>query len=74
MPATMIARLADLAPRASVVIPSVDAATMECVDRLAIDAGLGLGQMLENAGRELAALARAALGGEARDQRVVVLD
>jgi NAD(P)H-hydrate epimerase len=44
------------------------------VDRIATDqVGLGLLQMMENAGRELADLTRRALGGSATDRRLIVL-
>jgi len=66
--------LLGLAPRATLPVPAVDAATMLAVDRLTTDGiGLSLLQMMENAGRELATLGRSAMGGEAEGRRVVVL-
>lgn len=56
-------------------VPEVDTPTMIEVDRLMIeDYGVALVQMMENAGRCLATLARARLpGGSARGRRVIVL-
>lgn len=66
-------QLPDL-PRPVVRVPSVDRATMLTADRIATDTiGLALSQMLENAGRELANLARLALGGAIFGRRIVVL-
>ena len=62
-------------------LPSVDGADlpwitvdqMREVDRVAIELGLTLPRMMENAGGNLAALARAMLGGDLAGRRVVVL-
>jgi NAD(P)H-hydrate epimerase len=55
-------------------VPAVDRETMHEADRIATDqVGLGLLQLMENAGRELAELTRRALGGSVTDRRVVVL-
>lgn len=55
--------------------PVIDAAGMREVDRLMVGhCGIGLPQMMENAGRALATLARVRfLGGNVRGARVVVL-
>jgi NAD(P)H-hydrate epimerase len=61
-------------PIAAAGVPAVDRDTMLEADRIATDQfGLGLLQMMENAGRELAELTRLALGGSVTDRRVVVL-
>ena len=55
-------------------IPAITAAQMREVDRTMIeDIGITLVQMMENAGRHLAALAREKLGGDVRGKRIVVL-
>src|SRR5258708_5868260 len=46
---------------------------MREVDRVAIELGLTLPRMMENAGANLARLALALLGGDARGRRVAVL-
>jgi NAD(P)H-hydrate epimerase len=57
----------------AVDIPAVSAAQMAEVDRLAVDVfGIGLLQMMEQAGSHLAATAAAELGGDLRDCRVLV--
>jgi NAD(P)H-hydrate epimerase len=54
--------------------PSISIAQMREVDRLMVeDYGIALLQMMENAGRSLAAVARAHLGGTVAGTRVVVL-
>jgi NAD(P)H-hydrate epimerase len=54
-------------------VPVVDAATMSEVDRLAIeDYGITLLQMMEQAGSHLAEVARLELGGDLRQQSIVV--
>jgi NAD(P)H-hydrate epimerase len=55
-------------------VPSVDRETMLAADHIATD-GLGLGmlQMMENAGHQLAELTRMTLGGRVSGRRVVVL-
>ncbi|MEP6468232.1 MAG: NAD(P)H-hydrate epimerase [Chloroflexota bacterium] len=61
-------------PHAAAHLPSVDRETMLEADRIATDqVGLGLLQLMENAGRELAGLTRRALGGSVTGRRVVVL-
>ncbi|HET8632337.1 MAG TPA: NAD(P)H-hydrate epimerase [Thermomicrobiales bacterium] len=56
------------------MIPTVSVDQMREVDRLMTEElGIGLLQMMENAGRALAAQARRLLGGDARGRRVVVL-
>ena len=54
-------------------IPTVTAAEMAEVDRLAVDEfGIDILQMMEQAGSHLAELVRAELGGDLRDRRVIV--
>jgi NAD(P)H-hydrate epimerase len=66
-------QLPDL-PGADAPVPSVDRETMLEADRIATDLlNLGLLQMMENAGRELADLTRRALGGSVAGRSVVVL-
>ncbi len=66
-------RLPDL-PRAPRPVPAVDQPIMLAADRIATDRlNLGLLQMMENAGRELANLVRLTLGGSVVARRVVVL-
>ncbi|MEX1156601.1 MAG: NAD(P)H-hydrate epimerase, partial [Chloroflexota bacterium] len=66
-------RLPD-APAPVTAVPAVDRDTMLAADRIATDRlGLGLLQMMENAGRELADLTRRALGGSVAGRSVVVL-
>jgi len=61
-------------PMAASRVHAVDAQTMLDIDHIATEQiGLGLLQMLENAGRELAQLTRRALGGSAAGRSVVVL-
>lgn len=61
-------------PAAPVPVPEVDAATMMAVDRIATDElGIGVPQLMENAGRELATLVRLLLAGDAAERRVLVL-
>ena len=61
-------------PRPDGPVPAVDRDTMLAVDQVATDRiGISLLQMMENAGRELAALSRLVLGGSAAGSRVVVL-
>lgn len=56
------------------MIPTVTVEQMREVDRLMIDTmEIGLLQMMENAGRALAAQARAMVGGDVRGRSVVVL-
>jgi NAD(P)H-hydrate epimerase len=55
-------------------VPWLSVAQMREVDRLMIDEfAIALEQMMENAGRNLALLARHLLGGDARGRRVLVL-
>ncbi|MBI3971875.1 MAG: NAD(P)H-hydrate epimerase [Chloroflexi bacterium] len=55
-------------------VPTVTVEQMREVDRLMVEAfGITLLQMMENAGRALAELARWRLGGDVRGRRVVVL-
>lgn len=57
-----------------VAVPTVSTTQMQEVDRLMIaDYGVDLLQMMENAGRSLATLARRLLGGDVTDRPVVVL-
>lgn len=59
---------------AAAALPWLSVAQMREVDRLMIEEfGIALEQMMENAGRSLAVLARRLLGGDARGQRVLVL-
>ncbi|MCI0584804.1 MAG: NAD(P)H-hydrate epimerase [Chloroflexi bacterium] len=54
-------------------VPAVTAAQMTEVDRLAVeDFGIGILQMMEQAGSHLADLVRAELGGDLRGKRVIV--
>jgi len=56
------------------MIPAVSVAQMRAVDRLMIEEiEISLVQMMENAGRALAAHARQLLGGDVRGRRIVVL-
>lgn len=62
-----------LPTRAVADLPSVDAATMGDVDRLAVETfGIGLAQMMELAGSNLAEVARHELGGSLVGRRLVV--
>jgi NAD(P)H-hydrate epimerase len=55
-------------------IPALTTAQMVEVDRLMIETyGISLEQMMENAGRNLAELARQMLGGKVKGRRVMVL-
>jgi NAD(P)H-hydrate epimerase len=55
-------------------VPAVDRDTMLAADHIATDRlGLGLLQLMENAGRELADLTRRTLGGTVDGRKVVVL-
>lgn len=66
-------QLPDL-PTSRTPVPSVDRETMLEADHVATDRlGLGLLQLMENAGRELADLTRRALGGSMAGRSVVVL-
>jgi NAD(P)H-hydrate epimerase len=57
-----------------VQIPAISALQMKEVDRLMIDEyGIQLIQMMENAGRNLAELARMMLGGSVYEKRIAVL-
>jgi NAD(P)H-hydrate epimerase len=61
-------------PRCSVdAVPWITVEQMREVDRVAIDGGLTLARMMENAGAALASVALALLGGDVRDRRVAVL-
>src|SRR5713226_2062279 len=54
--------------------PAITTEQMRRVDQLMVEAfGIALLQMMENAGRELAALARRLLGGTVTDRSVVIL-
>lgn len=56
------------------MLPSLTATEMKEVDRLMVEElGIGLFQMMEHAGRNLAEVARILLGGELKGRRVVVL-
>jgi NAD(P)H-hydrate epimerase len=66
-------QLPDL-PISPTPVPAVDRDTMIAADHIATDRlGLGLLQMMENAGRELADLTRRTLGGTVDGRSVVVL-
>ena len=54
-------------------VPWVTVAQMRDVDRVAIEMGLTLPRMMENAGANLARLARSMLGGDTAGRRVVAL-
>lgn len=55
-------------------VPWISVGEMREVDRVAVEeAGIDLARMMENAGRNLAVLARALLGGDAAGRRVLVL-
>jgi NAD(P)H-hydrate epimerase len=67
-------RLAELPAVEADDIPWLSVEQMREVDRIAVDeAGMLLEQMMENAGRSLAAVARLLLGGEVAGKRVLVL-
>ncbi len=58
----------------SMAVPWVSAAEMRAVDDVVVrELGIELKQMMENAGRNLAVLVRALLGGSASGRRVAVL-
>lgn len=59
--------------RLSGSVPWISVAQMRDVDRAAVEIGLSLTRMMENAGAALAGLALALLGGDARDRRIGVL-
>lgn len=54
-------------------LPWITVEQMRAVDRIAIELGIDLARMMENAGRNVALLARALLGGDATGRRVLVL-
>jgi len=54
-------------------VPWIDVARMREIDRLAIEAGLTLARMMENAGAHLALVALAMLGGDVGGRRIAVL-
>ena len=57
-----------------VLVPTVSTAQMQEIDRLMVEVyGIELLQMMENAGRGLATLARQMLGGDVADRPIVVL-
>jgi len=59
---------------AAAALPWLSVAQMREVDRLTVEEfGIALEQMMENAGRSLAVLARRLLGGDARAGRVLVI-
>lgn len=59
---------------ARVLVPTVTTVQMQEVDRLMVkEYGIELLQMMENAGRSLAMLARQLLGGDVTDRPIVVL-
>ena len=63
-----------MAPGAPTAPPAITTAQMRRVDRLMVEAyGITLLQMMENAGRHRAALARRLLGGKVTGRRIVVL-
>lgn len=60
--------------RKAAEVPAVSAAQMREIQRIAQeDCGLDILQIIENAGRSIATLALAMLGGRGRGQRIVVL-
>jgi NAD(P)H-hydrate epimerase len=60
--------------RAANTPPAITTEQMRRVDQLMVEAyGISLLQMMENAGRDLAVLARRLLGGRVSDRRVVIL-
>jgi NAD(P)H-hydrate epimerase len=54
-------------------LPWISVSQMREVDRVAIEVGLSLPRMMENAGAALATVALALLGGDARGRRVAVI-
>jgi NAD(P)H-hydrate epimerase len=67
-------RIPDLPAVAADALPWLSVAQMREVDRLMIEEfGIALEQMMENAGRSLAVLARRLLGGDARAGRILVI-
>ena len=63
-----------MAQRATNIPPAITTAQMRRVDQLMMEAfGIGLLQMLENAGLHLASLARRLLGGSVTDRRIAIL-
>ena len=63
-----------MAQRAANAPPAITTAQMRRVDQLMLEAyGINLLQMMENAGRNLAALARRLLGGSVTDRHIAVL-
>jgi NAD(P)H-hydrate epimerase len=54
-------------------VPWISVAQMREVDRVAVEIGLSLVRMMENAGANLAAMARELLGGDLAGSRVTVL-
>ncbi len=54
-------------------MPWISVAQMREVDRVAVEIGLSLTRMMENAGAALAGLALALLGGDARGRRIGAL-
>ncbi|MGB6425643.1 MAG: hypothetical protein WBF18_10240, partial [Solirubrobacterales bacterium] len=51
----------------------ISVAQMREVDRVAVEVGLSLVRMMENAGANLAAMARELLGGDLAGRRIAVL-
>lgn len=69
----MIANLGAFPVTNSSALPAVTAATMAEVDRLAIDQfGIGLLQMMEQAGSHMAELVRVEIGGGLSGRRIIV--
>jgi NAD(P)H-hydrate epimerase len=54
-------------------VPWLSVDEMRAVDRIAIEMGMLLERMMENAGRSLTAVGRQLLGGSLTDKRVVIL-
>jgi NAD(P)H-hydrate epimerase len=70
----LYSRLGELAEVKADNVPWLSVEQMRELDRIAVEeAGMLLEQMMENAGRSLAAVARLLLGGEAAGKRVLVL-
>jgi len=67
------AQSATLPRRDAGTVPWITVAQMREVDRVAIELGVTLARMMENAGAHLALVALEMLGGDARGRRIVVL-
>jgi NAD(P)H-hydrate epimerase len=65
--------LREIPVRSADAVPWISVAQMREVDRTAVEIGLSLTRMMENAGAALAGLALALLGGDVRGRRIGVL-